>query len=160
MGVSTATAATIRALSPFNISVAAYAGYMSIATKPLIDAFLGVNVHPADLSITNTEGTRKYVGDHAVMDAILAGEKYICSTTHIMRERVDYGEILMISKPMEVILDSDFDKNNPDSVKKAEKSNQSRLKEAGDWEIFPKTILDISQGRYAIDTSRNVYYII
>ncbi|MCX5704244.1 MAG: hypothetical protein NT066_07135, partial [Candidatus Omnitrophica bacterium] len=36
--------------SRFELSAAAYAGYMSIASKPLIDAFIGVNVHPADLS--------------------------------------------------------------------------------------------------------------
>ena len=43
-------AATVEALRPFGARVAAYAGYMSIATRPLIDAFLGVNVHPADLA--------------------------------------------------------------------------------------------------------------
>ena len=40
---------TVEELKPFSIDVAAYAGYMSIATDPLINAFLGINVHPADL---------------------------------------------------------------------------------------------------------------
>ncbi len=67
-------AETVKALSPYEASVAAYAGYMSIATKPLIDAFLGINVHPADLSIKDGD-QRKYTGDHAVRDAILQGER-------------------------------------------------------------------------------------
>ena len=65
---------TVEALKPFNVDVAAYAGYMSIATDLLINAFLGVNVHPADLSVMNGD-RRKYTGDHAVRDAILAGEE-------------------------------------------------------------------------------------
>ena len=63
---------TVLSLSPYNINVAAYAGYMSIASKILIDAYLGINVHPADLSIMDGD-KRKYTGDHAVRDAILSG---------------------------------------------------------------------------------------
>ncbi|MGV8171472.1 MAG: formyltransferase family protein [Candidatus Woesearchaeota archaeon] len=151
-------AETVKALSPFNISVAAYAGYMSIATKPLIDAFLGVNVHPADLSLKNPDGTRKYTGDHAVRDAILAGEAYLRSTTHIIERKVDYGKILMISEPVRVVRPLDFNKNDPAKVEAAEKLNQSRLKEYGDWMIFPRTILEIARGRFMKDDCGRLYY--
>lgn len=145
---------TVKALKPFEATVAAYAGYMSIATKPLIKAFLGINVHPADLSILNHDGSRKYTGDHAVRDAILAGEKSIRSTTHIIEEKVDYGKILMISKPIEVSLGKDFNPDDKDLVRRIEEENQNRLKEAGDWIIFPKTLLYIAEGRYSRDKDK------
>lgn len=135
---------TVKALSPFEVDVAAYGGYMSIATKPLIDAFLGVNVHPADLSVEE-HGKRKYTGSHAVRDAILAGEKYISATTHIIEEEVDYGRLLMVSKPLKVV-------EGDESV------NQERLKEAGDWVIFPKTLEFIALGRFEEDCEGKLYF--
>jgi phosphoribosylglycinamide formyltransferase-1 len=149
---------TVRALSPFDIHVAAYAGYMSIATSPLIIAYRGVNVHPADLSICYEDGRRKYTGDHAVRDAILAGEKTICSSTHLVEDKVDYGRILMISAPLEVRLDDDFCPTNRASVEKAESENQCRLKEEGDWAIFPKTLLYLAEGKYAKDENNEIYF--
>ncbi len=151
-------AETVRALKGFDISVAAYAGYMSIATAPLINAFLGINVHPADLSIRNDDRTRKYTGDHAVRDAILAGEEYIKSSTHIIETKVDYGKILMMSAPLAIILPNNFDPSNAEMVKEAEKFNQNRLKERGDWIIFPRTIKDIAKGKYSRDESGSIYY--
>ena len=51
----------------FDIDVIALGGYMSYLTlEPCI------NVHPADLSILDSKGKRKYVGDNAVVDAMVA----------------------------------------------------------------------------------------
>ncbi|MCK5107125.1 MAG: formyl transferase [Nanoarchaeota archaeon] len=141
-------AETVRALKPFEASVAAFGGYMSIATAPLMNAFLGLNVHPSNLSILNANGERKYTGDHAVRDAILAGEKEIRSTTHLIEPQVDYGRILMISAPLKVELDENFDSGDKESVKSAEDFNQTRLKELGDWIIFPKTLEYLATGRF------------
>ena len=60
----------------FSIDIIALGGYMSYITLSRC-----VNVHPADLSITRTDGVRKYVGDNAVRDAILSGEKYLRAST-------------------------------------------------------------------------------
>lgn len=150
-------AGTVKALAPFEATVAAYAGYMSIATKPLIEAFLGVNVHPADLSII--EGNkRKYATVHAVKKAILAGEKHIRATTHIIEEMVDYGRILMMSAPLEVRLGKNFNPNDEELVDKVAGENQKRLKEAGDWVIFPKTLLYIAEGMYTRDVNGNLHF--
>lgn len=136
---------TVEALKQFNASVAAYAGYMKIATDPLIKAFLGVNVHPADLSIMEGD-KRKYTGDHAVRDAIKAGETEIRATTHLIEPEVDYGRILMISPPVLVNPDSSFDEN------------QDRLKEKGDWVIFPQTLEWLADGRYSQDEKGNLHF--
>ncbi|MBN1792652.1 formyl transferase [Candidatus Woesearchaeota archaeon] len=149
---------TVGMLSPFGVSVAAYAGYMSIATAPLIHELLGVNVHPADLSITNADGSRKYTGDHTVRDAILAGEPELRSTTHIIEKDVDYGRILMISRPLAVELGDSFDPSDKDLVKRVSDEHQDRLKEIGDWDIFPKTLLCLAEGRYAQDEKGVLYF--
>lgn len=159
---------TVESLSSFGAFAAAYAGYMSIATDPLINAFLGINVHPADLSLVDEKGERKYIGDHAVRDAIVAGEKTICSSTHIIEPKVDYGRILMISAPLQVQLPSEWPaqsqitaewvKANEDLVTKVEKENQGRLKEAGDWIIFPRTLERIARGRFTADETGLLHY--
>jgi folate-dependent phosphoribosylglycinamide formyltransferase PurN len=148
---------TVEALKPFNVDVAAYAGYMSIATEPLIDAFLGVNVHPADLSVMDGN-KRKYTGDHAVRDAILAGEKQLRATTHIIEQQVDYGRILMISSPVDVVLPNGFDPSDKDSVNSLSDEHQNRLKESGDWIIFPRTLEYLADGRYAQDDQGKLYF--
>ena len=149
----------IERLSKYDADVAAYGGYMKKVTPPLVSAFLGVNLHPADLSIKNPfDMSRRYNGDHAVRDAIEAGETHIRSSTHIIEEKVDDGKLLMISSSLEVILDEGFDPKNPEHLKKAEDFNQDRLKEVGDWIIFPKTVENISRGFYAQDSESNLYF--
>lgn len=148
---------TIRALAPFEAKVAAYAGYMSIATKPLVEAYLGVNVHPADLSI-EIEEKRKYVGAHVVRDAILAGEPSIHSTTHIIEPLVDGGRLLMISSPLPVVPEDPFNPNNTDAVRSVADFHQENLKKVGDWVIFPKTLQYIAEGRYAQDDEGKLFF--
>jgi phosphoribosylglycinamide formyltransferase-1 len=149
---------TVRALAPYRATAAAYGGYMSIATRPLIQAFLGINVHPADLSIRKPDGSRKYVGDHAVRDAIAAGERSIASSTHIIEPLVDGGRILMISSPMELILDAGWDLRNPEDLRRAEETNQERLKAHGDWVVFPQTLEEIARGKFAADEQGVLYH--
>ena len=36
--------------------------------------------------------------------------------------------------------------------------HQNRLKENGDWKIFPLTLQYIAEGRFAVDTEGNVYF--
>src|SRR3989344_1453044 len=148
---------TVHALSPYQATVAAYAGYMSIVTTPLIKAFLGANVHPADLVIKEGD-RRKYTGDNAVRDAILARETQLRSSMHIVEEKVDYGKILMRSAPLQIILPEGFDPNDEDLVTRVAQEHQERLKQVGDWEIFPKTLLYMAEGRYARDAQGNLYF--
>lgn len=142
---------TVKALSPYEVQAAVYGGYMAVATDVLINAFLGVNVHPADLSIKDEKGGRRFTGDHAVLDAILAGEKTIASTTHIIEPKVDGGRILMVGPPVAVEIPEGADLENPQSAREIADMNQEKLKREGDWIIFPKTIEYIAKGRFTVD---------
>ena len=140
----------VNALLPFNLDLLAYCGYMSIASPALTKAFLGVNVHPADLSIEEN-GKRKFTGGHAVLDALKTGKKTISSTTHLVEEVVDGGRLLLLSKKMQVIWPNGI------GELQAASENQERLKIQGDWVIYPKTLEFIAKKRLGQDEFGGIY---
>jgi len=152
-------------IEPYGLDALVLAGYMSVVTQPLLKAFAGriINVHPADLRIL-TMGKRKYTGDYAVRDAILAGEKVIRSSTHIVRQEVDGGELLMVSAAVPVILPpgiSPEDLGAPESSARLNQiagEHQDLLKEIGDWVILPKTLERLARGQYDLDRHGQVYF--
>ncbi len=148
---------TIKALAFFEAKVAAYGGYMSIASEKLTSAFVGVNVHPADLGIVEN-GRRKFTGDHAVRDAILAGETTLASTTHIIEPVVDGGRLLAISRPIPVQVPDDFDPSDKKRLDEISDANQERLKEEGDWVVFPRTIEYLADGRLGYDENGVIHF--
>lgn len=155
-------AEVVESVRDFKIDLIALGGFMSIVTSPLLDEYKIINVHPADLSIMGG-GKRKYTGAHAVRDAILAGEKYIRSSVHVVRKEVDYGEILAVSEPVEVKipegigLDNLKKSENKELLQKVTDDNQNRLKGAGDWVIFPMIVEMIARGRFGVDNRGNVF---
>jgi folate-dependent phosphoribosylglycinamide formyltransferase PurN len=152
----------LKTIESYNLDIIALAGYMSIITDPLLNKYKNqiINVHPADLSII-ADGSRKYVGMHAVKDAILAGEQYLRSTTHIVRKQVDYGEILVRSKPIQVQIPSKINvmdlQEDRYLLKKVVETNQNLLKKKGDWIIYPLTLKLIAEGRFSIENGK-VYF--
>jgi len=149
-------------IAPHGIDLIALAGYMSITTEPLLEAYRGkiVNIHPADLSLMDGE-ERRYVGIHVVRDAILAGETELRASTHVVRQKVDYGEILVVSEPVPVELPEGVGLERLEGDKSLLRdfvdAHQDRLKERGDWVIFPLTIQMIAEGRFALDGDGGVY---
>jgi len=143
-----------RLVEAFEVDVIALGGYMSYITLPRC-----VNVHPADLTIKNADGSRRFVGDDAVRDAILAGEKTLRASTLWTDEGVDTGPLLLVSRPVQVQLPVDLERLRKDEalLDTTVSENQARLKEVGDWEIFPQTILWIAQGRFSLDENGTVY---
>ncbi len=144
-----------RLIKAFEIDLVALGGYMSYTTIKGC-----VNVHPADLTIKDKSGKRKYTGANAIRDAILAGETYLRSCTILTDEGIDTGPILMISKPVPIKLPIPVEElnKNPELLKKVVGEHQERLKKEGDWKIFPKTIEYIAQGRFAVDEESRIYF--
>ena len=143
-----------RLVEAFEIDVIALGGYMSYITLNRC-----LNVHPADLSIRSSDGRRKYVGDAAVHDAIRAGEVSLRASTLWTDEGVDTGPLLMVSDPLPVQLPDPLEimiKDNKRFIEIAGE-HQERLKEVGDWKIFPLTIEMIARGRFALDEENRVY---
>ena len=143
-----------RLIKAFDIDVICLAGYMSYLTL-----HRSLNVHPGDLSILTDDGKRKYIGDHAVADAIACGESSLRSSTIWIDSGVDTGPLLMVSRPLKVELPiplQDLLKDGP-AFKKVVEDYQTRLKEIGDWKILPLTLEMIARGRFSLDERNNVY---
>jgi folate-dependent phosphoribosylglycinamide formyltransferase PurN len=143
-----------RLIGAFEIDVIALGGYMSYITLDRC-----VNVHPADLSILAPDGKRRYVGDRAVQDAISAGETILRSSTLWTDQGVDTGPLLMVSDPLNVELPEPLESLLKDRERLLHlvREHQERLKEVGDWKIFPRTFEMIAEGRFALDEMNRVY---
>jgi len=144
-----------RLVAAFEVDLIALGGYMSYLT-------LGpcVNVHPADLSLLDESGRRRFVGDRAVLDAIAAGRTELRSSTILTDQGVDTGPLLMVSEPLAVDLPAPLEelKSQPERLGRLADEHQDRLKEAGDWRIFPQTVRYIAEGRFGLDQAGRVYF--
>jgi folate-dependent phosphoribosylglycinamide formyltransferase PurN len=137
-----------RLISAFKVDVIALGGYMSFLTLKT-----GINVHPADLSIVDQSHKRVFVGDDAVKDAIAAGRKELRSSTLWIDRGVDSGPLLMVSEALKVNLPAPIEEIVEDSarLRRAADLHQERLKERGDWVIFPLTLELMASGRLGIN---------
>ncbi len=136
-----------RLVDAFRIDIIALGGYMSFLTLGG-----GVNVHPADLSLVDGAGRRRFTGDHAVRDAILAGERELRASTLWIDQGEDSGPLLLVSDPLPVELPAPPARlaADPAALARVAAGHQARLKEAGDWVIFPLTVRLIAAGRLGL----------
>lgn len=111
-----------------------------------------------DLTIVDEHGKRKYRGDKAVRKAILAGERELRATTHLITEEVDGGPVLMVSAPLSVELPPHFYPCDSELVTMVAEQHQARLKEVGDWVIFPRTLQYLAGGRFAKDEAGLLHF--
>jgi folate-dependent phosphoribosylglycinamide formyltransferase PurN len=144
-----------RLIQAFEVDLIALGGYMSFLTLDRC-----VNVHPADLSLLNENGERRFVGDNAVLDAIAAGCSELRSSTIWTDQGVDTGPLLMVSEPLKVELPDRLEtlQAEPERLKEVADQHQERLKEIGDWRIFPLTIRYLAEGRFGLDEKGRVYF--
>lgn len=145
----------LKKIAPYGLGLICNAGYMTIMTKPILEEYSGriINVHPADLTVMDG-GERRYVGIHVVEEAMLAGEKELRASTHIVREKVDHGEILVLSEPLPVELPPGVTLEQMEDDKELRRrvvdEHQDRLKKMGDWVIYPLTVQLIAEGRFSL----------
>ena len=155
-------------LQPFGPGIIALGGFVPLTN--LVGKLPAINVHPGDLSVLR-EGQRYLVGLHTIpiKRAILAGLSEVRSTTilatpYTKKVEMDEGPVLMISRPLPIELpegvcpDDLKGKANRDRLEQIAKEHQNRLKEVGDWEIFPLTVKLVAEGRFAMDEDKAVYF--
>lgn len=175
-----------RLLARAGARLVALAGWDWVLGPELCRSFLFVNVHPGDLRITDAQGRRKYVGLGWVptAKAILAGERFVHSSTHLVTPELDGGPIARVSRPVPVDLPPGVRSANilPEGAELGDlirdiRYNQGRrygeallythsrmlqekLKEQGDWVEFPRTVQRLAElvlaGRLVLDASGSV----
>ena len=148
------------------IDVVALAGYNWFVTERLFRAYLVLNIHPGDLRPLSENGERRYaggIGHVPIMNAIVNGEDDLRSTVHLVNEIPDGGDVLMVSAPVPVLLPEGMEREIlSTSMSRAvfedlARAHQQRLKEQGDWKIFPKVLELIAEGRYGRNEEDSLY---
>lgn len=170
-----------RQLAGRGVRLAALAGWDWVVGPELCRSFLLVNVHPGDLRVTDPQGRRRYVGLGWVPSAkaMLAGERFVHSTTHLVTAELDGGPIARVSRPVPVELPVGISPAGllppgaglGDVIRDIRYNGgrrfgeaflytralqlQETLKERGDWVEFPVTVQRLAQlvlaGRLALD---------
>lgn len=138
--------AILKLLLPFDIDLILLAGYMRIVHSPLLDHFQNriINVHPADLTLQDENGKRRFVGAHAVEDALKAGVRKTRSTVHVVDSGVDSGPILLLGP--EVV----YTYGEPATEEKI-RQHQEKQKKESDWPACIEAIRQIAEGRATIE---------
>jgi folate-dependent phosphoribosylglycinamide formyltransferase PurN len=94
-------AETAERIERFDADVALLSGYMWILTEPMVQEYPILNVHPADLTVTEG-GERVYVGHDPVFDAVSNGPADTRSTLHLVTLGVNEGPLVVLSRPFPV----------------------------------------------------------
>ena len=116
-----------------------------------------INQHAGDLTIFNNEGSRKYIGINPVYDALKKGERYTRTSTFLVNDGHDAGEIL--SQGPKVFF------YGKEINKEIAYKHELKQKEFSDWPSIKFAIKEISLGNYSIaknmfhrDGSRILFY--
>ena len=136
----------LNALETYKIDTIVITNYKSIITKPIIDRYLSIGIRHIGLFICNN--AEKYVKEIPIKHTIENKDKYLYSIIYNVDNRIDRGNIIMISSPMEITY-----KNN---LCETLNYNINRLKETKDLEIFPTTLSLIANEN--IDRDRIYFY--
>lgn len=128
------------------------AGYMRIITSTLLNSFPNkiLNVHPADLSITDAKGNREYVGANAVYEALVAGEQETRSCVIIVDSGVDTGPIIATGPAIRYTGELPI-------TKESAQEHQDKQKQQSDWPVAVKAIELISMGLVGIDDNKTIF---
>ena len=153
-------------LDRYGVRLVALAGYDWVIAPLLCRSCIVVNVHPGDLRVRDSRGCRRYIGLGWVptAKAILAGERSVHSTTHLVSPELDGGPIARVSQGVPIDLPAGVAPENilPEGARlgdviRAVRSGddpdlesgllvtqarqvQERLKRLGDWVEFPRTL--------------------
>jgi len=147
---------TAEVLATFDPDVVILSGYMWILTDPVVATVPVLNVHPADLAVTDDDGRRRYVGADPVHDAVTDGATETRSTVHYVTPAVDDGPILVRSKPFPVhrdLVDALRANDAGAAIRDYVDAHQEWMKWEGDGPAFAKALLLIADGRVSREGS-------
>lgn len=166
-------------LSGVAIDFAVFGGFETLSN--ITGDFYCLNVHPGDLTYLK-EGRRYLVGLHTVPieRAMLEGLTTLRSSVilalpyHGTGDDMDSGPILGISPEVSMDLQGHTAASlgqiaamrpgkRPaggygDALEALARKNQDRLKEGGDWVVFPQVVFAVAQRRFGLDPENGVHF--
>jgi acetyltransferase len=126
------------------------AGYVWATTDCLLEEYLMINVHPADLTIQR-EGKRLYAGGNGVGDALNAREPTLSAASHLATNEIDGGPLLLVSERIPVDYNLHQDEQERMRHYLALVNEQNRR-------VGARTLLELALGNFARDEEGKVYY--
>ncbi len=173
------TEALRAALSGVPIDFAVFAGFETLTN--ITGDFCCLNVHPGDLTYLK-DGGRHLVGlqtepiERAVVEGLTELRSSVIVATPYCGAGgdMDSGPLLGISPPVDIDLQGRtvealraVQRKRPpkrpcggygDVLEEIAKHNQDRLKEGGDWVVFPEVVFSVAREQFALDADGCVYY--
>jgi hypothetical protein len=160
---------------PHKIKAIMFDYYWSICTREITSRYSTINSHLGDLTYKDVDGKRVLIGYYPVRNAIFLGHNELYSTTHLVDEFTDNGELLIRSRPLKINLSEDAGSigiklpkgkevdylSNPDNLEmidRLEDYYEAKMRHHCDSQILPLTVLLVSEGRFAKDASGNMYF--
>ena len=131
------TVALVDKLKELDIGLVVLAGFMTIITEEMVEAFPNaiLNVHPALIPSFCGQG---YYGLHVHEKALEYGVKVSGATVHFVSEECDGGPIvLQKAVPVE-------EGDTPETL-------QRRIMEQAEWVLLPKAVSLFCQGKLRVD---------
>ena len=141
---------TAERIARFEPDLLLLSGYMWILTDPLLESSPILNVHPADLTITDEDGERTYVGKNPVYDAIRDGRPETRSSVHFVTPGVDEGPVLVLSKPFPIhtdLVETLLAFDSGEALRSYADAHQEWMKWEGDGPALGKALELIGEGR-------------
>lgn len=167
------------ALKEYELDFGIFAGFVPLTD--IVDDFPCLNVHPGDL-LVEENGQRVLVGLHTipVEAALIRRKPYLRSSviviqnSRIANKKVDCGALLGVSTPVPVdwtdeltatveqcVLSRQGKKRaeyKNDALAQTAKEYQNKLKEGGDWIVFPPVVDEFAVGHYSYDEETDTLY--
>lgn len=133
----TMTVALVEKLKELNIDLVVLAGFLTIFTEEIVQAFPNaiLNVHPALIPSFCGKG---YYGLHVHEKALEYGVKLSGATVHFVSEECDGGPIVL-QKAVEVLAD-----DTPESL-------QQRIMEQCEWKLLPQAVALFCAGKLRVE---------
>ncbi len=127
------------------------AGYVWATTDIVLDNYLVVNVHPADLAVTDEAGRRLLAGANGIKSAFDLRMDYLRASAHLATRELDAGPLLVRSPkiPVDYTLHPDYETRFRHYLKLV--NEQNRL-------VGARAVLELALGHYAVDGGNRLYY--
>lgn len=135
----------------FHADMILLAGYVWATTDIVLDNYLVVNVHPADLAVTDETGHRLLAGANGIKSAFDRNMDYLRASAHLATKELDAGPLLVRSPkvPVDYTLHEDYETRFRHYLKLV--NDQNRL-------VGARAVLELALGNFSVDDENHLYY--
>ena len=135
----------------FHADMILLAGYVWATTDIVLDNYLVVNVHPADLAVTDENGHRLLAGANGIKSAFDRNMDYLRASAHLATKELDAGPLLVRSPkvPVDYTLHEDYETRFRYYLKLV--NDQNRL-------VGARAVLELALGNFSVDDENHLYY--